>query len=106
MGKLDTDGAVLVKVIKLDDIIRNGLPMPEVIKMDIEGSEADALRGAECLLRKASPIIFLSTHGDAVKEECRMFLASLGFDMDLLVGDETGTEFIVKRRESEVVPVR
>ena len=101
MGRLDSSGSLTVQSFTLDEIIHlHKLPIPEIIKMDIEGGEADALKGAAQLLSKTSPIIFLATHGEAVREECRTFLASLAYDMDALIGDTTGTEFIAQRRSS------
>ena len=98
-GRLDATGELTVKTFTLDDVVlRKKLPLPEVIKIDIEGAEARALRGAINVLSKASPVIFLATHGDAICEECRIFLTSLGYSMTSLEGDTTGTEFIVQRR--------
>jgi hypothetical protein len=49
------------------------------IKIDVEGAEYLVLKGAEGVLRKYKPVIFLSTHGDKVHVKCISFLKSLGF---------------------------
>ena len=48
------------------DYIHDGLEIsPDLIKMDIEGFEAPALRGAEALLRKKRPVILFELHSAA-----------------------------------------
>jgi len=47
-----------VPIVRLDDYAaQHGLPDPRWIKIDIEGMELPALRGAECLLRRAQPVV-------------------------------------------------
>ncbi len=36
--------------------------LPDIIKIDVEGAEVGVLRGAEKLIQKAKPVIFLSVH--------------------------------------------
>ena len=53
-----TDGAVADSV-SLDEFFASKAVMPDVIKIDVQGAEMDALRGAEQKLRRRRPIIFL-----------------------------------------------
>jgi FkbM family methyltransferase len=47
-----------VPIVRLDDYGReHALPNPRWIKIDIEGMELPALRGAEALLRRAQPVV-------------------------------------------------
>jgi FkbM family methyltransferase len=56
--------SIEVSGIALDDFVyRDGNPVPQVIKMDIEGGEVLALRGMTRLLSEARPLIFLELHG-------------------------------------------
>ncbi len=57
---LSDDGRVVVQCARLDDLLADS--PPAFIKMDIEGAEADALRGAECLIRKYRPIMAVSAY--------------------------------------------
>jgi FkbM family methyltransferase len=53
---------ISVQTIALDDFaIAN--PIPQLIKIDIEGGEVLALRGMSTLLRERRPILFLELHG-------------------------------------------
>ncbi len=55
-SKLEEDAEDEIKVVSLDDFNEEGiLENVTIIKMDIEGSELDALRGAEKLLCKEMP---------------------------------------------------
>jgi len=87
-GRLNANSdntSLQVQVLKLDALFRAGrLPSPNLIKMDIEGGEAEALKGAAVMLSQCYPIIILSTHGPAVKIECESFLASLGYRLSYL----------------------
>lgn len=82
MGRLSEGGRLQVEVIRLDDFApREDLRPPSVIKMDVEGGEAAALRGMVETLRQYKPVIFLATHGPEVHRECVGFLQSLGYEL-------------------------
>ena len=49
-GRLTEDGEITVNCVALDDVLPGGLQRA-YLKMDIEGSELDALRGGEKFLR-------------------------------------------------------
>ena len=67
---------LLVPVISLDSVT---LPPPDVIKMDIEGGESDALRGAESLLKRFHPFLLVALHGPDHACFCPRLLRSCGF---------------------------
>ena len=73
-------GDVTVRTTSLDRLMGE-LPLPDLIEMDIEGAEYSALRGAERLLRKSRPVIFLSTHGRDVHRACCELLRTLGYKL-------------------------
>jgi FkbM family methyltransferase len=54
------EGDIEVQSIKLDDSLT--APAPTFIKMDIEGAEPDALRGAATLIREAAPLLAISCY--------------------------------------------
>jgi FkbM family methyltransferase len=81
-GALDANGTQDVSVLALDGLVARGdVPPPACIKIDVEGGEAGVLAGALETLRTHRPIVFLATHGDAVRSECSDLLATVGYGM-------------------------
>jgi len=53
--------------------------IPDVIKIDIEGGEADALAGAAALLRDRKPHFIIETHGHELEKDCAAVLRATGY---------------------------
>jgi FkbM family methyltransferase len=83
-----------VPMVALDDYAReNHLPAPDWIKIDIEGLELPALRGAENLLRQSKPTIIceinhLSGRYGSTVADLIGYLASLGYSIHALTDGE------------------
>lgn len=54
-SKVEEEGEVTVKVCALDQYFARKEDIPTIVKMDIEGSELEALKGAEVLIRSHKP---------------------------------------------------
>jgi len=52
---------------------------PDFIKMDIEGAETAALRGATGVLAKHAPSLVIEVHGEDIETECRALLEAQGY---------------------------
>jgi FkbM family methyltransferase len=78
-GSIASAGRYMVPSISLDQFVRMGNPAPHFIKMDIEGAEGVALRGAEIIIRERRPPICLATHSRDLFSTCREFLAGIGY---------------------------
>lgn len=89
MGKLTTSAfqtgaevlkSVTIRMQRLDTLVfEKGLPRPDVIKIDVEGAEADVLRGAERVLSEYRATIFIETHSASLRQECSQLLVDLGY---------------------------
>lgn len=90
-GRLAENGSIEVQTVRLDDLITEGrAPVPDHIKIDVEGAESRVLRGAEALLKEHHPTLFIDTHGRARHEECCSFLEQLEYQVEC-TGEELYT---------------
>jgi FkbM family methyltransferase len=54
----------IVRVMRLDSLVEQGtVPIPQVIKIDVEGAEERLLRGAVTLLQDYRPVLVIELHG-------------------------------------------
>lgn len=89
MGSIATAGSYKVPVVSLDELTADGtVPVPDVIKMDIEGSESAALKGALSMLNEKRPLVLLALHGETQRRECERILRASNYRIYYLDGRE------------------
>jgi FkbM family methyltransferase len=71
---------------RLDSLVAEGLPEPDVIKIDVEGAEALLLRGAGGLLRGRGPHLLIELHGAEAARDVLPLLDDLGYACSAKVG--------------------
>ncbi|RLC20175.1 MAG: FkbM family methyltransferase [Deltaproteobacteria bacterium] len=82
MGHIAPQGKLRVKTVSIDELIGAGeIPVPDYLKIDVEGAEMLVLSGAKKMLADAHPIIFLATHGEEVHKQCCEFLNEMGYQL-------------------------
>jgi FkbM family methyltransferase len=59
---LATGELTQVAVVRLDDFVAEGGPIPHVIKIDVEGAESEVLKGAARILQVHRPALFVEVH--------------------------------------------
>ncbi len=91
MGALSAEqNDYLVPTVALDDLLERGtVPVPEVIKMDVEGAEALVLRGARRVLHTGQSILLIALHGAEPQRDCIAQLAASSYRVTLLDGQTT-----------------
>lgn len=98
MGKLassefQTDASSVreidVELVRLDTLIfEQGLPAPNLLKIDVEGAELDVLAGATRTLLEFHPHIYLEAHTASLADNCVSQLEQIGYQVRQL---ETGS---------------
>jgi len=82
-GGVETDGqrpvlgsgeVMNVPSIALDDFIANGGPMPQMVKIDVEGGDYEVLRGGANLFAKQRPLIIVEIHHNQAAEQIGTWL--------------------------------
>jgi len=96
---------VHVKIARLDTLIEaDGLPRPDVVKLDVEGAEAMALEGAKHLLTSHGPRLVIELHGAEVARRVTEMLWSFGYHcFGPLIKDDASTYQEVTREKLTVV---
>lgn len=92
--------------VKIDDFIKTIPIIPNVISMDVEGSEGKVLRGAEETIRKYKPILYISMHPEFLitqynewTAELRGWIKDLDYD-EVLLDYQHECHFLYTPRES------
>lgn len=83
---------LLVEAVSLDDFVyRESHPVPNLIKIDVEGAEGKVLVGARRLLKEFKPIIICELHGPEPAREVYQELNKWGYQFEDLSGAELVT---------------
>jgi FkbM family methyltransferase len=84
-----TFGVLDVTCARADDLVTSGvLRPPALVKIDVEGAEADVLRGATATLRTHRPLLLLEVHHVRAMHEVDDVLRAAGYSVSLLDSPE------------------
>ncbi|QRN82701.1 FkbM family methyltransferase [Chloroflexota bacterium] len=99
MGHIAESGGIQVKMVALDEMLASGeLQPPDYMKVDVEGAEYEALKGARTLLEKYHPLLFLDTHQREAHLPTIELLKELGYKFEILDGKSlTATKELIAR---------
>jgi FkbM family methyltransferase len=76
------DERIQVTGIAIDDFVkRNGGPLPNIIKIDVEGAELEVLKGAAEVIRSARPTVICEVHYPADKPRIDAWLTERGYQL-------------------------
>lgn len=99
-----------VKVTTLDEFASKEKIFPDIIKIDIEGSEHTFLAGAVEIIKKYKPLIYIEIHSEFCALKCYEILQSLGYHLTVLKEEQDNRimvrcEFVgnIKKFSSEEV---
>lgn len=96
MGRVTETGEIEVTLSSINELMKSAVVRPpQVMKMDIEGSELAALRGASSILSLRPLTIILSTHGYEQHEACWSLLTEWGFTLLVLKDGATDGDYLI-----------
>ncbi len=64
----------------LDELVASGQPPPDLVKIDVEGGEIGALRGADHVLRTHRPVVIVEVRDDT-GEPVQRLMREAGYDV-------------------------
>lgn len=68
-GALSGSGDARVRTVTIDDVVRAGARVPELIKIDVEGAEGAVLRGTADTIRNFRPRLLVEVHSERAGQE-------------------------------------
>jgi len=71
---LGTGEVITVRAVTLDDFVASGGPVPNLVKIDVEGGEYQVLRGGASLFASQKPLIIAEVHHQQAAEEISAWL--------------------------------
>ena len=78
--KREGSGKIVVETTTLDSFISDSNPLPDFIKMDIEGAEGDALEGFVQHIEKSFPVMIIELHSPEADKKVGQFLKFYKYD--------------------------
>jgi Methyltransferase FkbM domain len=79
IGNIDSDNSITIDTIASKNSVKSAL-----LKIDIEGAELMALKGAESLLRNQSSALIIETHSLELEKQCIQFLTDLNYSCKVI----------------------
>jgi FkbM family methyltransferase len=97
---VDPGGGWEVRAVTLDQwLSESGLPPPDVVKIDVEGSDDAVLRGGARSFAKYRPPVYLALHGEPQRRACAQLLAAWGYEVRSLepgLGPDASFEWLAE----------
>ena len=78
-------GTIVVESIRLDDFAQQH-PPPTLLKIDVEGGEADVLLGCEQIFSRSHPVLICEVHHRQAEEDVCRWLSQRGYTLKWLGG--------------------
>lgn len=68
-----------------DELVQSGdLPIPDFMKVDVDGGELEVLEGMEVLLATHHPKLLVETHSRELEQECMRLLEHMGYNVTII----------------------
>jgi FkbM family methyltransferase len=94
--------AIVVESISLDNFANRRLA-PTLIKIDVEGAEAEVLRGCEQIFARSHPTVICEVHHRQAEVHVRAWLSQRGYSLKWLTGSPKFPRHLLATPPSELV---
>lgn len=102
---LGTGDLIDVPVISLDEFVASGSRAPDLIKIDVEGGEAEVLRGGAKLFSTKRPLIIMEIHTTQARDEVRVWLKDNAYSAsEMVLGDPVPSRLFAWPKEGDPGP--
>jgi hypothetical protein len=79
-GYVSDETAQQAGAVRIDDLLRDEeVPCPDLLKIDVDGSEVAVLHGARATLGALRPSIVVEVHSADLERDCAELLSGLGY---------------------------
>ena len=86
---ISTSESISVNVVSLDNWCQsNGVPFPNIMKIDVEGAEMMVLRGARRILTESGPTLFIEAHSRELAKQVVSYLEQMDYRIHVLETDQ------------------
>jgi len=93
-----------VQMRTLDSLVeKNEIPPPNVVKIDVEGSEVSVIEGARAVLMNCKPKLLIEAHSPALAAECIRSLSQAGYQTRVIDTSERYGDPNIRHLAAEVV---
>ncbi len=79
MAYVSGDGQIPIELRTIDSLVAQGMPAPDLIKIDVEGHELRVLLGGAASIKIHQPIILCDRNDDSTAKEVADLLAEFGY---------------------------
>ena len=79
MAYISGDGQIPIELRTIDSLVAQGMPAPDLIKIDVEGHELRVLLGGAESIQSHRPIILCDRNDDSTSKEVAELLAAFGY---------------------------
>jgi len=93
-------GTVYVPSISLDAFAEQGNPLPDILKIDVEGGECEVLKGASRVFSQARPALFCEVHRAESVEWITQWLAEKGYAAQWHVPDSLFPRLLIGKPQA------
>jgi FkbM family methyltransferase len=80
---IPTENTVEINAVTLDEFSAGHRP-PTLVKIDVEGAEAEVLRGAAKTFARAKPVLVCEVHGECAAKDVTRWLTEKGYSTEWL----------------------